>query len=439
MLTANLDAIVRLNDCINNGDSGGAAKCMVNFIVDMSVYDSEHAAFIIRALMIKLLEEHSELLDDAELRSQWEICLNQTGNSGFSVRFDADVRFPSVRAVMEHKKAAADILKVLFDRACGGSKSTPICSMNPEIIILWESAILTADLFDNTEILEYAADMYSRYAGAEMRNGLWFLMACLIDREMYDPLDKLYKNCCGSDFIKLLNSCCSINYQAKENVFYIKSLYRRYVSGGKVTGDENVRICSLIASSEYINNCFGSPRFFGREGLADESVTREFAALSEIGFKTDDISMFLRYIDISEVLDECVEPLIGNSPYFYLDDLLHIMRLEKVKAFLENKNVYISIDNHSGPMMLFDASSSIFKEKWLRENTKDFPIRITDSVRENSYLNRVMEYRATALNFLLKTMELSLEQLYELVELCLEYNNYSAMNAVRKKINAMAN
>lgn len=437
MMTANLDAIARLNECMDNDDSGGVLECLSGYVVDMSVYDSEAAAVILRALMKKLLEEHCEMLDNAELRSQWEICLQQVSNHSFSpIKFDMDLKTAAARAVMEHRQNAKDILTRLFNYICGGcvSLATPICSMNPEVIAFCEAMIMAADLFDNTDILEYEAQLYSQYAGADMRSGLWYLTACLTDREMFDPLDRLYKSCCGGDFTKLLNCCFSSNCQAKDNVFYIRHLYRRYVSGGKIQSDENARICSLIASSDYINNCFDSPRFFSSDGLADETLIREFTALSEIGFKTDNISMLLKYMNGREELEECVSRLMGDSPYFYLDELLHLLRMEGVNDLLENKNVYISIDDHSSPILLFDPSSCIFKEKWLKEKTKGFPIRITDPVRKNSYLNRVIENRASALNFLLKNVDFSLEQLTDLVELCIEYNNYNALNAVRKKI-----
>lgn len=440
MMTAKLDAIVRLNESMDNDDRDGVLECLVSYCVDMSVYDSEATVVILRALMKKLLEEHCEMLDNSELRSQWEICLHQVSNHSFlPVRFDMDLKTAAARAVMEHKQNARSILTRLFDYICGGcmEKSTPICSMNPDVIAFCEAMIMAADLFDNTDILEYEAELYSQYANADMRSGIWYLTACLTDREMYDSLDRLYKSCCSSDFTKLLNSCYSSNYQAKDNVFYIRSLYRRYVSDGSVQSDENARICSLIAASDYLNNCFDAPRFFSSDGLADESIIREFSALSDIGFKTDNISMLLKYFNVSDELDECTSLLIGSSPYFYLDELLHIIREEEVIEFLANKNVYISIDNHCCPVLLFDPSSNIFKEKWLREKTKGFPIRITDSVAKNTYLNRVIENKASALNFLLKNVDFSLEQLGGLVELCIEYNNYNALNAVRKKINEL--
>lgn len=436
-MTANLDAIVRLNECMDNDDADGVLQCLSGYIINMSVSDSE-AAIIIRTLMKKLLAEHCEMLDNSRLRSQWEICLRQVSNNSFSpARFDMDLKTSAVSAVMEHKPNARDILTRLFDYICCGcvGSSAPICSMNPEVIDFCEAMIMAADLFDNKDILEYEAELYSKYSNADMRSGLWYLTACLTDREMYDPLDRLYESCCGSDFTKLMNSCCSSNYKAKDNVFYIRSLYRRYVSDGKVQSDENALICSLIASSDYFRNCFEEPCFFTSEGITEESVIREFSALSEIGFRTDDISILLQYLDVSEELDKCVSQLIGDSPYFYLDELLHLLRFERVMEFLGNKNIYISIDNHSCPVMLFDPSSSIFKEKWLKEKTKGFPIRITDAVTKNSYLNRVIEDNASALKFLLKNVDFTLEQLGGLVELCIEYNNYNALNAVRKKIN----
>ena len=87
-MTANLDAIVRLNECMDNDDADGVLQCLSGYVINMSVSDSEAAAIIIRTLMKKLLAEHCDMLDNSRLRSQWEICLRQVSNDSFSpVRF----------------------------------------------------------------------------------------------------------------------------------------------------------------------------------------------------------------------------------------------------------------------------------------------------------------------------------------------------------------
>lgn len=183
---------------------------------------------------------------------------------------------------------------------------------------------------------------------------------------MYLELDRLYKACFNSDFIKMLGCCNSNEYWDKSNIIYIRSLYRRYISNGVVRVDENERICELISAvdSDYIKACtiYRPGLYCGSMFSENPMRILELEALAEIGFKTNDLSSMVHiFTNDYDEMYELISAVTGDSPFIYITEIARTdLKNERVMRLISEKNVVVSFDNQKNCrviMMFFDDIS----------------------------------------------------------------------------------
>lgn len=232
----------------------GDEKALCSCISQYRTATGECVDHVVYELLIIILTDHPELLEgSSELYEAWTeaIKTGETGLFGTSRSF-LSIRNDSLRCVINNDKSVTSMLKIAEEYCLGSNKKWN--GEDSERELFCKTVILAAHIFDNCEVLEYEAYRYAEKPEMYLpRNSVWLLIRCLMDREMYSALDRLYEGCFNSDLSALVGCCNSDECWDIDNVSYLKMLYRRYVTNGRIVREENEHICELIAGagSEY--------------------------------------------------------------------------------------------------------------------------------------------------------------------------------------------
>lgn len=413
------------------------AVCSENFYSDVGS--------ILHVLLMNILTDRPGLLEDHNVYKEWTAAIRMADNSFYSnCKGLSMIRSAALRAVIFKEKNSMDVLKMAEECFFGtsGNLTVNTFSEDSEREVFCKSVIMAADLFDNCEVIEYEACRYAdepkKFQSSE---SAWLLVRALADREMFSQLDRLYKGFFNSDFGKLIGCCYVYEHWDKDNMGYIKMLYRRYVSGGSILDDENERICRLIDEygSDYIRSCLMFRGIWnGMLNLMNIANIQEIKKLLEIGYRINDLSTVIHFINRLDENDEqyrLVLEMIGESPFIYIEQMFKLQYpTERYDRLLDIKNVAVSLDNHKDSKDSVNIFSNYFTESRMKKLPKNMPLRLTDDVRENDCLNQVIKDKATGFEFILKRIDLNAEQLTALVEMCIKYNNLKGLNIVRRRL-----
>ena len=437
-MTDFLKAVIDIKKYTESGDKAGLCRSISmssdNFYSDI---DS-----VLHVLLMNIMTERPELLEDSNVYRQWTAAIRMADNCFFSAGKGLSmIKSAALRAVIFKEKNSMDILKRAEECFFGtsGNLTANTISEDSEKEVFCKSVILAADLFDNCEVLEYEACHYADEPKKFCNyDSVWLLVRCLTDREMFPQLDRLYKDLFDSDFGKLISSCYVFEHWDKDNVGYIKRLYRRYVSDGRILDDENERICRLIEEygTDYIRSCLIFKGIWNSMlSSMYQANIRELKVLTDIGYRLNDLSAVVHFIDEDDELCRVVLEMIGDSPFVYIEELFKLQCTNKCcDRLLDIKNVSVSLDNHNGGRESAEMFSDHFTESRMKKLPKSIPFRLTDDVRENDCLDLVIGNKATGFEFILKKLDLTAEQLTGLVDMCIKYNNLKALNMVRRKL-----
>lgn len=434
-------AVIDIKKYTESGDKEGLCRsiaiCSDNYYSDVGS--------ILHVLLMNVMTERPLLLEDNNVYKEWTAAIRMADNSFYSnCKGLSMIRSTVLRAVIFKERNEADILKMAENCFLGtsGNLTVNVFSEHSEREIFCKSVIMAADLFDNCEVIEYEAERYAEEPNKyQSYESVWMLVRALADREMFPQLDRLYKELFDSDFGKLIGSCYIFEHWDKDCMGYIKMLYRRYVTGGRILDDENERICRLIDEngSEYIRSCLMLRGIWnGTLNMINHANIMEIKKLLEIGYRINDLSAAIHFINRFDENDEqykLIMEMIGESPYIYIEEMFKLQYpTERYCRLLDIKNAAVSLDNHNGSKESVNLFSSYFTESRMKKLPKSLPLLLTDDVRENDCLEQVIRDKATGFEYILKRIDFNAEQLTGLVDMCIKHNNLKGLNLVRRRL-----
>lgn len=435
-----LKSITDINRFTQTGDAEALCRCISKF----EITSGDCIDQIIYTLLLNVITYRPELLrENKSLFSEWASAVRKGENFFFgSCRNLGMIRNAVLRAIINKDNNAVELLKTAEEAYFGTSYNlaSNTFSEDSEKELFCKTVVMAAHLFDNCEVLEHVAFYYADEPQIFLKySSLWLLIRSLTDREMYIELDRLYKACFNSDFIKMLGCCNSYEYWDKNNITYIRSLYRRYISKGVVRADENERICELISAvdSDYIRACtiYKPVNCFGAMFSVNPMTILELEALAEIGFKTNDLSPLINTISYERDAHELVSAITGDSPFIYITEIARAdLKNERVMQLISEKKAAVCFDNQKNGKNLMMYYGDIFKDSWLKKLPSCMPFRLTECVSGNDYLDHAINTKASGFDYLCKKIDFTAQQLTELVDMCIKYNNLKALNTVRRML-----
>lgn len=433
--------ITDINKYTKAEDVGALCRCIPKYQITTGGCLDQ----IVYILLLNIMTDHPQLLrKNKALYSEWAAAIQRGENCFFSsCKNLAMIRTEVLRAIINKDKNVIELLKTAEESYFGTSCNLSInaFSEDSEKEMFCKTIVMAAHLFDNREVLEHEANFYADESETFLKyNSLWILIRCLADREMYNELDRLYEGCFNSNFVELLGCCNSYEYWENSNITYIRSLYRRYISNGVVRADENERICELISAvdSDYIRACtiYRPVNCIGMMFATNPMSITELEALAEIGFKTNDLTPMMNILTYDyDNTHKLVSAITGDSPFIYIMEMARLdLKNERVMRMITDNNVAVRFDNQKNCREILMFFNDIFKESWLKKLPGSIPFKLTESVGGNDYLNNIIQTKSSGFDYICKRIAFTAEQLTELVDMCIKYNNLKALNTVRKNL-----
>lgn len=108
--------------------------------------------------------------------------------------------------------------------------------------------------------------------------------------------------------------------------------------------------------------------------------------------------------------------------------------------WIKENNIPICIDNeleNIDPVLDFmtgpfsDSDTSIYNISYIKNIIKDNKLICNGNIKENSYINGLFKFDARALPIILGALDINTEMRDDLIDMCIEYKNFNALNQVR--------
>lgn len=259
----------------------------------------------------------------------------------------------------------------------------------------------------------------------------WFLMyiEVIIQKNRYDLLDKIIPLIFESvdyDFTHF-HSYIKMDMSYSELVYLLCKRYRPEMNDGQI-------VEQLINSYHFTNLIHNSDD--------TDKIKAELNFITNLNFKTNAVNCVLALwaMSDSELPKEYLYGLLSDKPVLYLGDSwfdFYAMRYNinpgnyafMLNLLKDNPQITLSIDNNDTLSVFLGINNT--------QLNQIFSIRkpvITDKITDNKLMCDLIRSNAKQLKPLFKHLELDEEARTDLIELCVEYKNLSALNLLNKQV-----
>lgn len=255
---------------------------------------------------------------------------------------------------------------------------------------------------------------------------MWLLMyiEVIINKNRYDLLDKIIPmifETVDYDFTHF-HTYIKMDMSYSELVYLLYKRYYPKISDGQI-------VEQLVKSYHFSN-------LINTDSITD-NIKAELEFITHLNFKTNAANCILALWALSDgtLQKEYLYGLLSDKPVLYLDDnwldlyaANYNTKPENYKFMLDflkdNPSITLSIDNNKS---LFNGSLSINNSQ-LNQIFSICKPTITDKIADNKLINNLIGLRAKQIRPLLKYLELDPGSRADLIGLCVEYKNLSALN-----------